>query len=391
MAIGDAAYIKKINRSQIVQTIIKERMISRADLSDATNLTRATISAQVASLLEDGLIVESHHEHNFVGRKPIMLSLNEKAGFSLGIDLDYGYISFSLSNLLGQLVSTTTIKMDTTKYSSVIQLLIDQIKKYELESTESRYGLIGVVIAIHGLVNKDEIIHFIPRLEWYDIDLKKDLQKVISVPIYLENNANVCSFAERVYVHHETDNLVSVTLYSGIGVGIMINNELFHGHNGFAGEAGHMIIEPGGKPCNCGNKGCWEKYASESSIFHYLSEKRKINDLTYEQIQKWMDEGDSDVQKLMEEFIYYLSLGLNNLINIYNPDVLVLDSELLRMYPQSLIKIRENLASCISQYRNMYISSLGKKSSVLGACAIAIKHFLDVPMLNLPYNESTFQ
>jgi predicted NBD/HSP70 family sugar kinase len=240
-------------------------------------------------------------------------------------------------------------------------------------------------------VNKDETIHFVPRLKWYDIDLKRDLQKVISVPIYLENNANVCSFAERVYVHHETDNLVSVTLYSGIGVGIMMNNELFHGHNGFAGEAGHMIIEPGGKPCNCGNKGCWEKYSSESSIFHYLSEKRKINDITYEQIQKWMDEGDSDVHKVMEESIYYLSIGLNNLINIYNPEVLVLHSELLRMYPQSLIKISENLTSSISHYRNMYISSLGKKSSVLGACAIAIKHFLDVPMLNLPYNESTFQ
>jgi predicted NBD/HSP70 family sugar kinase/biotin operon repressor len=387
MAIGDAAYIKKINRSQIVQTIIKERMISRADLSDATNLTRATISTQVANLLEDGLIVESHHEHNFVGRKPIMLSLNEKAGFALGIDLDYGHISFSLSNLLGQLVSTATIKTDTTNYSSVIPILINQIKKYELESTESRYGLIGIVIAIHGLVNKDETIHFVPRLKWYDIDLKRDLQKVISVPIYLENNANVCSFAERVYVHHETDNLVSVTLYSGIGVGIMMNNELFHGHNGFAGEAGHMIIEPGGKPCNCGNKGCWEKYSSESSIFDYLSEKREINDITYEQIQKWMDEGDSDVHKVMEESIYYLSIGLNNLINIYNPEVLVLHSELLRMYPQSLIKISENLTSSISHYRNMYISSLGKKSSVLGACAIAIKHFLDVPMLNLPYND----
>ncbi|MED1203062.1 ROK family transcriptional regulator [Heyndrickxia acidicola] len=387
MAIGDAAYIKKINRSQIVQTIFKEEMISRADLSDITKLTKATISAQVASLLEDGLIVESQQEHNFVGRKPIMLSINDKAGFALGIDLDYGHISFALSDLKGQLVSTDTIETDTKNYSSVIQLLTDYIKKYELQSSESRYGLVGIVIAIHGLVNKDETIHFIPRLNWYDVDLKKDLQKSICVPIYIENNANVCSFAERVFVHHETDNLVSVTLYSGIGVGIMMNNTLFHGQNGFAGEAGHMIIVPNGIACSCGNKGCWEKYASESSIFQKLSQKMNKDNLTYKHIQKWIDEGDSNVQQLMEETIYYLSIGLNNLINIYNPEIVVLDSELLRMYPQSLLKIRENLTSSVSHYRDMVISTLGKKSSVLGACALAIKQFFDVPILNLSYSE----
>lgn len=385
MVTGDAAYIKKINRSLIIRKIIKEGMISRADLSKAVDLTRATISAQVADLLEEELIIETQLEHYSVGRKPIMLSLNNQAGYALGIDLDYGQISFTLSDLLGKPVSSTIIKVNTVDYSKTLHLLIEQIKKYKAEFTDSRYGIVGIVIAIHGLVSKNEVIHYVPRQQWEDINLKEDLEKEINLDIYIENNANLCAFAERVYKHHETDNLLCTTLYSGIGLGMMMNNEFFRGHDGYAGEAGHMIVVPGGKPCNCGNKGCWEKYSSESSIFEYLSNKRKIENLTYEHIQNWLNEGDEEVKELMEQFIYYLSIGLNNMINMYNPDVLVLDSELLRMYPEAPNKIRENLNSSISHYRELLISSIGKKSCVLGACALAIQNFLDVPMLSLPY------
>ena len=166
---------------------------------------------------------------------------------------------------------------------------------------------------------------------------------------------------------------------------MMMKNDFFRGHDGFAGEIGHMIVVPEGKPCNCGNKGCWEKYSSESIIFEHLSKTRQIKNLTYQHIQKWIDEGDEEVHTLMEEFVFYLSIGLNNMINMYNPDVLVLDSELLRMYPDALEKIKGNLNSSISHYRELLISSIGKKSCELGACALAIKHFLEVSMLNLPF------
>ncbi|MEH6946865.1 ROK family transcriptional regulator [Bacillus sp. JJ634] len=391
MVTGDAAYIKKINRSLIIQTIVKEGMISRADLSKVTALTRATISAQVADLLEEGLIVETQLEHHSIGRKPIMLSLNGHAGYALGIDLDYGKITFTLSNLLGCTVSSNIIEVNTTDYSEILNLLIEQINKYKADWTDSRHGLVGIVIAIHGLVSKDEFIHYVPRFNWYDIHLKNDLEKEIGIDIYIENNANLCAFAERVFAHHETDNLLCATLYSGIGLGMMMNSEFFRGHDGYAGEIGHMIVVPEGKQCECGNKGCWEKYASESNIFKELSEKRKIQNLTYEHIQRWLDEGDEEIHEQMEQFIYYLSIGLNNIINLYNPDVLVLDSELLRMYPESVTKIRNHFHSSISHYRELLISSIGKKACSLGACALAIKHFLDVPMLNLSLESHAVQ
>lgn len=131
MITGDASYIKKINRSLIIREIVKKGMISRADLSKAVALTRATISVQVADLLEDELVVETQLEHNAVGRKPIMLSLNADAGYALGIDLDYGQISFALTDLLGRPVFSNIVKLETTDYSEILALLIKHIITYK--------------------------------------------------------------------------------------------------------------------------------------------------------------------------------------------------------------------------------------------------------------------
>jgi predicted NBD/HSP70 family sugar kinase len=387
MSTGDAAYIKKINRSLIIRNIIEAGKISRADLSKAVVLTRATISAQVADLIDEELIVETPVEHNTVGRRPISLSLNHQAGYALGIDLDYGQISFTLSDLLGRTVSYQTIEIDTTDYSTILHILIEQITSYIANCHDSRYGIIGIVIGIHGLVAKDEIIHFVPRLNWHNIDLKTDLKKEINKDIFIENNANLCSFAERVYDHHETDNLLCATFYSGIGLGMMLNDEFFRGHDGFSGEAGHMIIVPGGKPCSCGNHGCWEQYASESRFLEQIANEKKRPNVTYEDIRTWLNEGDQTVCEKFKQFIYYLSVGMNNMINLYNPDVLVLDSELLRMHPQAIEQITENLSSSISHYRELKISSIGKKACGMGGCALAIKQFLDVPIFNLEYEK----
>src|SRR5690606_4130172 len=119
---GDAAYIKKINRSIILREIMKVGTISRANLSKVTALTRATISAQVADLIHDGLIVEKEIEHNLVGRKPIMLSLNADAGYALGIDIESDHITFMISDLLGTPLSTNVVQNDSTQYDSTVQL-----------------------------------------------------------------------------------------------------------------------------------------------------------------------------------------------------------------------------------------------------------------------------
>ncbi|MCL7748590.1 ROK family protein [Halalkalibacter alkaliphilus] len=387
MVTGDASYIKKINRSFLISKIIEHGFISRAELSKITGLNKATISVQVADLLNEELIIETQQEHNNLGRRPIMLSLNRKAGYALGIDLDYKHITFTLSDLLGSPLSTEIVDLNTSDYDEILELLVKYIKDFQDKCTDSRYGIVGIVIGVHGTVTEDEVIKFVPRHNWHNKDLKSDIEAKAGISPYIKNNANLCAFAEQVYKHHHSENLLCVSLYSGIGLGIMINGELYEGYHGFAGEMGHMIIVPNGRPCNCGNKGCWEQYSSESTFFKQLSEKQNIDDIDYTDIQKRLNDKDSTFSEEMEEFINYLSIGLNNIINLHNPATIVLNSELLKMNEGALDEIKGNLTSSVSSFEELLISDFGKEATVMGACSLAIKNFLNIPELKLSIDD----
>ncbi|WP_172370037.1 ROK family transcriptional regulator [Sporosarcina jiandibaonis] len=387
MITGDGAYIKKINRSIILSKIIEHEMISRAELSKITGLNKATISVQVADLLNEELINETKLEHNVVGRRPIMLSINKSVGYVLGIDLDYKQIQYTVADLSGKPVHFESIEFETVDYEEIVRLLIEQIKKYKSKFSKSKYGLVSAMIGVHGTVNKDESIFFIPTYQWQDKNLKDDLTQELDLNITIQNNANLSAYAERVYKHHESNNLLCIMLSSGIGVGIMIDGKLHKGYHGYAGEMGHMIIAQDGEVCRCGNRGCWEQYSSETSLFARLSKQLDVPKLTYNDVRNLIAENDPTTIKLIEQFIVDLSVGLNNIINMYNPETLVLTSEILKMYPNSIEKIKSSFKSTVSKYGSLEISDLGNKSCSIGACALAIQRFLEVPELILSLDE----
>ncbi|MFK9095113.1 ROK family protein [Bacillus salipaludis] len=387
MITGDAAYIKKINRSLIISKIFENGMISRADLAKITGLNKATISVQAADLLAEDLIIETQQDHKNLGRRPIMLSINQQAGFVLGIDLDKNSITFALANISGLPVQTDTIQLDTSDYAVILGLIAKKIKDYKQQCSHARYGLSGVVIGIHGIVNNDEMIYFVPQHGWHNKNLKDDLLTETGVNIYIENNANLCSFSERVYKHHQSENLLSLSLYSGIGLGIMVKGETLKGYHGYAGEIGHMIVVPDGIPCSCGNLGCWEQYASELSFLKKLSKQHNNLDFRYGDIQDLFLNQDPATCKQMEQFIKFLSIGINNIINLYNPEILVINSELLRIYPNAVSEIKTHLTSTVSHYCELLVSELGNRACVMGACALAIKNFLEVSTICLSLNE----
>ncbi|MEH7081322.1 ROK family transcriptional regulator [Neobacillus drentensis] len=389
MLTGDAAFIKKMNRSLILGKIVEHKMISRAELAKITGLNKATISVQVSDLLKKKFIIETQQEHRSLGRRPVMLSVNRDAGFVLGIDLDKNSITFTISDLIGTSVRTDIIELQVSAYDVILKLLIEQINGYKLKFASSCYGLVGIAIGIHGIVNKDEIVDYVPQHGWQNKNLKKDLENETGVNVVIENNANLCSIAEKVYKYHQSNNLLSVSLYSGIGIGFIINGELFKGYHGYAGEIGHMIVVPNGLPCSCGNLGCWEQYASEMSLFIKMDEKQKNLAFNIEEIQYRMKEQDPEFTEKIDQFLYYLSIGLNNLINLYNPEILVVNSEVLRLLPDTVKKLKAHLSSPISHYSELNISEFGKKACIMGACALAIQNFLGVSELCLTLSEES--
>lgn len=384
MVTGDGAYIKKLNRGLILQKIFEHGFISRADLAKMTGLNKATISVQVADLLDENLLTESQQEHHTVGRRPIMLSINGRAGYVLGVDLDYEEIKFRISNLQGDFIEARTMPIDTDVYEEVLDILIKEIQKYKAEYASSHYGLVHTIIGVHGTVSNDEWIQFIPRLQWKNKDLKNDIKRKIDMEITIENTANLSVFAERVYEYPESDNLIGITFSSGIGAGIINKGKMIKGNDGYAGEVGHMIIAPNGRECKCGNHGCWGLYAAEPVVFSQLIERLERPHLSYQDIKHLISINDLDTFEVMNTFINYVSIGINNMINIYNPETLIINSDLLKLYPNAIEKIEENLHSSVSVYKRIVLSDLGNDASVLGACALAIQKFFEVEEVIFP-------
>lgn len=380
---GDGAYIKKINRSLILQNIIEHQSISRADLSKITGLNKATISVQVSDLLQKDLIYETKSDNNSIGRRPILLSLNKEAGYFLGIDFDYKEAEFVISDLLGNIIENKIEYFETDKYKDILSILVEQINGYSKKYSFAKYKLISCVIGIHGTVDKNEIIQFIPKYQWSNVNLKEELETQIDVPIIIENNVNLSAFADKVYHYHHTSHLLSINFSSGIGAGNMVDWEMNKGYDGFAGEMGHMIISPMGPKCTCGNNGCWELYATESSIFDKISKQMNDSDISFETIEQLILGNDPLTQEIFNEYLFYVSIGLNNVINLYNPGIVVLNSRFLNIYPNAVQIIKDNLNSNVSSYEDIVLSKLGKKACVIGGCALGIRKFLDISKLCL--------
>ncbi|KKK39919.1 ROK family protein [Mesobacillus campisalis] len=388
MVTGDSAYIKKINRGLLLQKIIEHGFISRADLSKITGLNKATVSVQVADLLHEQLICETQLEHHSVGRRPIALTINEDAGYVLGIDLDYKSIIYTILNLKGKPVYEKEETLDSEDYDLIIQAIITRIKEFQLQYSHLPYGIVNAVIGIHGTVKKqDGSIRFNPRYRWLQKNIKEDLQKELTIPLFIENNANLSAYAERVYKHHHSSNLLTLILTSGIGSGIIIEGDLQRGFHGYAGEMGHMIIYPNGEPCRCGNHGCWELYASEPRLIRKLEAELQVTDLTIPTIQEYLEKDHIIVKSYMDRYLQYIAIGLNNIINLYNPETIVINSQLLKIYPGSIQKLKGHLISSVSEYGELVLSDLGNRSCVLGACAMGIQHFLDVEEIQLSIPE----
>lgn len=133
----------------------------------------------------------------------------------------------------------------------------------------SRYGLLGIALGIHGVVHHNQII-FLPYSSYADLDLVTPLSETFHVPVMMENEANLSVLGEWSFCH-QTNEMLYISVHSGIGVGIIMKNQLVKGKNGYAGEFGHSIIQINGRPCPCGNHGCLEQYASERALFAELS------------------------------------------------------------------------------------------------------------------------
>ncbi|MFJ9255826.1 ROK family protein [Bacillus velezensis] len=381
MDIADQAFVKKVNQKLLLNEILKNAPISRAKLSEMTGLNKSTVSSQVNTLMKENLVFEIGQGQSSGGRRPVMLVFNRKAGYSVGIDVGVDYINGILTDLEGTIVLDQHHHLECSSPEITKDILIEMILHFIANMPQSPYGLIGIGICVPGLIDKNQKIVFAPNSNWRDIDLKSFIQKKFNVPVFIENEANAGAYGEKVFgAAKNHDNMIYASIGTGIGIGVIINNDLYRGVSGFSGEMGHMTIDFNGPKCSCGNRGCWELYASEKALLTSLQTKEKK--VSTQDIIDLAHLNDIGTLHALQNFGFYLGIGLTNILNTFNPQAIILRNSIIESHPMVLHSIKSEVSSRVySHLDNSYEllpSILGKNAPALGMSSIVIDHFLDM-------------
>ncbi len=378
--------IRESNQATLLKTIIDKKEVFRAELAVITGLNKASVSDITKKLLADQLIVQTRigDASTSGGRKPIMLTFNRQAATALSFDIGYNYLEGMLSYIDGTSIATVEkerIRVDATNILSLLQTMISELKQHE---PMTPYGIVGMTIGIHGAI-LDEQPFFTPYYDLDTIDLKQQLMTHYPFPIFIHNEANLAALGEYTF-SSSLQNLISISSHSGIGCGIVENGSLKIGKHGKSGEIGHTILYPDGKPCPCGNHGCLEQYASTKVIYEEFADQKNLEYVNSDILAAYAKQSDPDAFALIKKNAELLSIGVNNISMMYDPDIIVINSPLYRKLPTMIDYINEALNSRFTKEIIVRNTLLGDKAILFGGVAVVAQHFLKIRKLKFGRN-----
>ena len=377
--IGNSSFIKNLNQSSILRLINEYGPISRKELSEKTEYSAATISNHVKTLIEEGFVIEKEKGISSGGRKPVFLTINPDKGFIIGVDIEVNKVKIVLFNLKLKVEKKNEFYIETEKTpEQILEKILSHIEEILKEKRIEEYDLLGIGVAVPGLVNKDRnILQFAPNLGWEKEKISEYLNRNYKVPIFVENEANAAGLGEKEFYYDKYINMVYVSINEGIGCGLIFNGGLYRGASGNAGEFGHIIIESESeRTCHCGNKGCWEALASENYIYDRYSKITKRELINIDQVYKKIKENNTDeeIRKLLDKVGENIGLGIANIINSLSPELVIIGGNILKIkdyLDQPLQRsIREKALKFNYDKVKVKYSKLGELATVYGIAKI---------------------
>jgi glucokinase len=325
-----------------------------------------------------------------------MAEANSKSEYVVGVDLGGTKI---LSGVFSRSMECIGSAKLSTKSQRGVNKVIERIARCVQDAVDeadlSMKQVAGVGIGAPGAVEfSNGTVIFAPNLEgWKDIPLKKELEKMLDVPVFVENDCNIAALG--VYVAElksKPRHMVGIFVGTGIGGGIIMNGELYSGFGHTAGEIGHMVLEINGPKCGCGNKGCFEALASRTAIFQHIKAGVKdgqktlltemlgddLEDLRSGDLRKAIRRGDKFVDRVIEEAAEYIGIATANLVNILNPEVVVLGGGVIEALADEMMAVIIETAQDYAMPGAMkgveiVASKLGDNAGITGGAVLARK------------------
>ncbi len=337
---------RDINRRIVLNLIRTHQPISRAELARHSGLQRSTVSVIAEQLIKQRWITEGANGHTPRGRRPTFLHLNKERVGIIGINVRPITTTLALADLDANFLAQDSLPTSSDPKQFIAEL-VPRVRK--LMGTRPELTYEGVGVSLPGRVDlASKRLVFAPNLGWRDFDLKTPLEKATRLPVELENAANSCALSEICFGRRAEGlrNLVVVTVSEGIGCGLILNHQLVQGSTGTAGEFGHAALVPGGLECSCGNRGCWEMYASNSAAIRYYSQatsssrgakRRSSGDertISFDHLLRLAEQGDNKAVDALQQMAKYLGLGIAPLVSGLAPDMIVVVGEVTRAWRQ---------------------------------------------------------
>lgn len=382
---GSFELMKKMNQQIILKIISSDKSTSRAKIAEITGLSPAAVSNNVKELLEMGLLKETEHGESRGGRKPVLLEMNPEGAYFIGLEWGIAEVRGVLLDLNKKIVSRCEEKVDSFQLESFVDLsrkIVDELIN-QLVETERIYGL-GV--GVHGMVDPERGYSlFAPHFGWRDLPIKERLEEEFQIPVFIDNDVRVMALAEK---WNAKDNFLLINTGPGIGAAIVFDGKLHYGRDYSAGEFGHMTVMKDGPLCSCGNRGCLEALIStDNLVYHYNPDI--AGEITKNEIsEKWLDiladarEGREKALEIINMIIEYLGMGLSNLVNLLNPDEIVLAGDFTLAADLLLPLLKEELKAKTlaipGRELSLVVTDFGEWLGAVGGAAVVLeKFFLD--------------
>ncbi len=390
--IGQPELLKEINRLRAFEILKTERIVSRPGLAERTGLSRATVSALVDELLGAGVVEEVGLGDSTGGRPPMLLRFNPRAAYALGARMADHVWSIVITDLDAQVVRRTETLISGETPEAAVAALKDGVASLQ-KGFEQGKLLPAIGLGTPGLVDvRSGVIETAVDVNWFKVPIRQMVEEATGLQAFVANRSRVGALAELwVMAEEGISDLIYISIGTGVAAGIVHDGALFLGTNSSAGELGHVTVLPDGPRCPCGNRGCLQQLVSGPAIADAARARlRETPDsllqelcrgypewITAETVFRAAEQGDALARALVADVARYLGIAVANLINLLNPQRIILGGSVGRVGQVLLDPLREEVQRRAMAYPRSAVeitpNDLGPDTGAIGAAVLVLQ------------------
>ncbi len=383
---GNRDLIRSINRSILLNVIKTEGSVSRVALAHMTGLSAATVTTITGQLIQEGLIFEKATGDSTGGRPPIMLALNPRGGFVIGIKLMEDHVVGAITDLNATILAKDSVILQDKQVDTSVDTISALVTRLVQSSGIKKKQLMGVGVGLAGVVDFTEgVVRQNPIFGWKNIHLRDLLEARLRVPVYIDNDVNTLTLSEKWLEPGQIeDNFIVVTLGRGIGMGIVINGQIYRGKGGGAGEFGHIMVDPEGDRCDCGRIGCLETLLSDRALVAEAGKKIGDSVSDIDKLLELVKAGNLAATNILAKAGKVLGRQIANLVNLFDPKLIIISGEGIRLGEVFFSAVRssfiEGVMPGLAEDTEIRVNSWGDDIWALGAASLVIAEIFISPI-----------